>query len=174
MKRESVTTSVDPRDYRDVIGRFVTGVAVVTTATEGGPVGMTVNSLTSVSLEPTLVLVCLKQDSRTSAAIHEANRFVINILDYRQRSISNAFARPGDDHFAGIEYTSTDGLPILTGALGHLRCRVWDTYDGGDHRIVVGEVIACDRAAGDPLVFYAGSYARQISDDDYPEPNWWG
>jgi flavin reductase (DIM6/NTAB) family NADH-FMN oxidoreductase RutF len=167
-------TSVDPKVYRDTIGHFATGVAVITTEDETGPQGMTVNSLTSVSLDPTLLLVCLTRGSRTSTAIRSSGAFVVNVLSHRQIDLSNAFARPSEDHFADVEVQTTEnGLPALVGNLATVECTVWRTDEGGDHEIVIGEVQACDAEGGDPLVFFSGRYARQIGIDEYPVPNWW-
>lgn len=150
---------VDTRRYRDVIGGFATGVAVVTTRDVDGDLqGMTVNSLTSVSLRPMLLLVCLTRGSRTARAIAGAGAFVVNLLREGQDELSNRFARPGDDHFASATYRLADGLPILGGTLGHVCCRTERIEDAGDHEIVLGEVTAAELRLGSPLVFFRGRY----------------
>lgn len=155
--------TIDPRHYRTVIGGFATGVAVVTTRTPDGPAGMTVNSLTSVSLEPTLLLVCLTRDSRTARAVREAGEFVVNLLDHTQRHIASAFARPGQDHFRDVDIEPhSHDLPVLGGGLGHLSCKVERIDDGGDHVIVLGRVVDCVVHTGEPLVLYRGRYGRHI------------
>lgn len=154
---------LDTRTFRDVMGGFATGVAVVTTVTEDGYEGMTVNSLTALSLDPMLVLVCLTRDSRTLEAVEGRGSFVLNLLSRQQRDISNQFARPGEDHFDGVEIdVSEDGLPVLAGGLGYLICDVERTDDGGDHVIVIGRVRQGRGRPGDPLVFHRGRYGRYV------------
>lgn len=151
--------NVDPRRFRDIMGSFATGVAVVTTVKDRTPEGMTVNSVTAVSLDPILVLVCLTRDSRTAEAVQHSGRFVLNILRHDQHDISNQFARRAADHFTGIQVQHTsDGLPLIDGAIGHLVCDVARYLDGGDHVIVLGSVESGDNFPGDPLVFYRGRY----------------
>lgn len=174
MVTETEPARLDPLIYRNTIGHFATGVAVITSKDDDGPQGMTVNSLTSVSLEPTLLLVCLTRETRTLNAIAASQRFVVNVLSHTQIELSNTFARPAEDHFAGVETAWTpDGMPWLPGSLATVECRLWRREDGGDHEIVIGEVHACRAEGGDPLVFYRGRYARQIGIDDYPVASWW-
>ena len=140
------------------MGRFATGVAIVTTEHDGAYHGMTVNSLTSVSLDPPLLLVCLTRGTRTADAVIARGAFVVNILGAGQDALSNRFARAGEDHFSELEpVIHRDGLPELT-ALGHLHCRVDAVHPGGDHAIVVGEVIALRDDERLPLIFYRGQY----------------
>lgn len=150
-----------PERFREVMGGFATGVAVVTTADGESLQGMTVNSLTAVSLDPMLLLVCLTRGSRSAQSVASAGAFVVNLLGHDQRDVSNMFARPGEDHFRGLDITLTDeGLPVLPGGLGHLVCRVFRVDDGGDHVIVLGEVLHAERGDGEPLVFYRSRYGR--------------
>jgi flavin reductase (DIM6/NTAB) family NADH-FMN oxidoreductase RutF len=165
---------MDEREYRRVIGGFGTGVAVVTTRTADGPSGMTVNSLTSVSLDPPLLLVCLARGTRTAKAVEQAGAFVVNLLDHTQKAVANTFAAAGEDHFRDVELNpDADGLPVLCGGLGHLRCEVERIDEGGDHVIVLARVAEAVMGSGDPLLFYRGRYARHIAFEDYPTPNWW-
>ncbi len=151
--------TVDARRLRDVMGRFATGVAIVTTRAADESHGMTVNSLTSVSLDPPLLLVCLTRDSRTAGAVSDRGAFVVILLGSRQESISDRFARRGEDHFEGLEVETNDrGLPVFGRGLGWLDCDVESIVDGGDHIIVVGRVVACDAREGTPLVFFRGRY----------------
>lgn len=167
--------AVEPRQFRRAMGQFATGVAVVATNRDGEYHGMTVNSLTSVSLEPPLLLVCLTRDSRTASAVTEVGRFVVNLLSHKQMDLSNEFARAGGDRFVGLEVEEADdGMPVIPGTLGHVRCRVDDIIDGGDHIIVLGRVIACEVGPDDPLIFFKGRYARHVAFDDYPVESWWG
>jgi flavin reductase (DIM6/NTAB) family NADH-FMN oxidoreductase RutF len=164
----------DPRTYREAIGHFATGVTVVTTKDAQGPHGMTVNSLTSVSLDPTLLLVCLTRGSRTVEAIHGCGGFIVNVLSHEQIDTSNVFAGSTGERFAERRVDwSPEGLPVLPNSLATFSCRLWRIDDGGDHEIVIGEVIDCQTSSGDPLVFYRGRYARQIGFDDYPVASWW-
>jgi len=177
----NLTPTIEPRHLRSVLGRFATGVTVVTVAHAGvwhgmtrhGMTrhGMTVNSFTAVSLEPPLVLVCLHRSAQTHRLIELAGSFAINILRADHCHISDRFAgrhRDVADRFAGIAWdVKVTGAPILTDALGWLDCLVVNRHRGGDHTIFIGEVQACDLApqpstnpvaAGESLVFYAGGY----------------
>ncbi len=156
--------TVDPRRLRDVMGRFATGVAIVTTHVGDTSHGMTVNSLTSVSLQPPLLLVCLTRDSRTAVAVEERKAFVVNLLGTRQESLSDRFARRGEDHFEGLDVgLNARQLPVFERGLGWLDCDVTSIVDGGDHIIVVGEVIACEAREGTPLVFFRGRYHELVA-----------
>ena len=154
-------TPVDPYEFRRVMGHFPTGVSVVTTAHEGERHGMTANSITSVSLEPVMILACLARGARTALAIQKAGRFAVNILGEHQEEISRRFAAPGQDHFEGLDVIEGHaGLPLLPGCLAYLVCTVSDVVQAGDHDIVLGNVEACDvnaNGAG-PLVFFRGGY----------------
>lgn len=152
-------STMDSHRFRNIMGSFATGVAVVTTVKDGTPEGMTVNSVTAVSLDPVLVLVCLTRDSRTAEAVQHSGRFVINILRHDQHDISNQFARRAADHFTGLPVQHTaDGLALIDEAIGYLVCDVVRFLDGGDHIIVLGGVESGDKFPGDPLIFYRGRY----------------
>jgi flavin reductase (DIM6/NTAB) family NADH-FMN oxidoreductase RutF len=164
---------VDAMLLRKTIGGFATGVAIVTTESDGEDHGMTVNSLTSLSLDPPLLLVCLTNGSRTSAAIQHRGAFVVNLLSERQKALSNRFARLGEDHFADLAMERTDsGLPLLPKGVGRLECQVEQVMPGGDHTIVIGHVVACEPRDGEPLVFYRGRYHR-IEGDGHAAPWIW-
>lgn len=156
--------ALDPLRFRAVMGAFPTGVAVVTARRpDGSPSGLTVNSLTSVSLEPLLLLVCIDHTASSHEAILESGAFAVNLLAEGDARVSDVFAKPGRDRrFEGLEWE--DGptrSPILTRALGWIDCRVHQTHVAGDHTIVVGRVEAFDLAAGDrPLVYHRGGYTR--------------
>jgi flavin reductase (DIM6/NTAB) family NADH-FMN oxidoreductase RutF len=164
---------VDGRRLRDTMGRFATGVALVTVEHAGCGHGMTVNSLTSVSLDPPLILVCLARHSRTAAAIGARGAFVVNILDDSQDALSNRFARPGgDDRFAGIDVrTNAHGLPEVP-ALAHLTCLVRAIHDGGDHDIVVADVLDTHIRELRPLIFHRGRYDTLTGDARDAEWYW--
>lgn len=151
----------DPRTFRDVMGVFATGVAVITTEAGGVAQGMTVNSLTSLSTRPPMLLVCLTEGTRTANAVTERGAFVVNLLGRGQRQLSDRFAGRGEEHFAGISTTLTDqGIPRLPGCAGYLECDVDAIHPGGDHIIVVGCVTNCAAAPSSPLLFYRGRYHR--------------
>lgn len=156
---------LEPTSFRQVMGGFATGVAIVTTVDDDQPHGMTVNSLTAVSLDPLLLLVCLTKASRTLDAIQSARRFVVNLLARDQRELSNNFARPGEDHFEDVSFeTTSDGLPIIGGGVGYLVCEVERIEDGGDHEVVLGAVRGGGVRPGEPLLFYRGRYGRFHAD----------
>jgi len=152
---------VDPLKFRNVMGHFPTGVSVLTTVHEGEQHGMTANSIASVSLDPVMILACLSREARTALAIQSAGRFAVNILGEHQEDVSRRFARPGQDHFEGLDVTEAMGLPILPGCLAYLICEVHEVVTAGDHDIVLGNVEHCDLGASNgasPLVFFQGGY----------------
>ncbi len=151
----------DLRRYRRVLGAFPTGVTVVTTlAPEGAPVGITVNSFASLSLEPPLVLWALNVRSPKLAVFDRAERFAVNVLAEDQVELSRRFAAREPDPFAGVPTRpGLGGIPLLAGVIAHIQCRAHARYDGGDHAILVGRVEALDHGAKDrPLVFWGGRY----------------
>jgi 3-hydroxy-9,10-secoandrosta-1,3,5(10)-triene-9,17-dione monooxygenase reductase component len=163
-------TRVSGAEMRRVLGHFATGVTVVTARVDGERVGMVANSFTSVSLEPPLVLFCAGAESDTWPRIREAERFCVNVLGHGQRQLAISFARKGTDRYQGVELVDgEEGPPRLAGALAHVDCRIEAEYPGGDHTIVVGEVLALAVADEDaevleePLIFYRGGFttARQ-------------
>lgn len=161
---------VDPLEMRQTMGRFATGVAVITTEHDGVPHGMTVNSLTSVSLDPPLLLVCFNHGARSAEAVTAAGRFAVNILSSRQQPIAMRFARRGEDHFAGLglEY---DGhrVPVVPSALAHLDCDVERVVEAGDHTIVFGRVVDVCSREGDALGFHGGRFADVTPHGHEPE-----
>ena len=157
---------VDARLYRDAIGRFATGVTVIAVDDGREPRGMTANAVTSVSLAPVLLLVCVARSARSHQALADARCFGLSVLAADQRELSDYFARSSADAeepMGGWPYrTGSTGAPILEGALAWFECRVTDWLPGGDHSIVVGEVVdlAIERPDDEPLLFHAGSYRR--------------
>jgi len=148
------------REFRDVLGRYCSGVAVVTTVSGGEPVGMTCQSFTSVSLDPPLVAFLPTRQSRAFAAIQRAGHFCVNFLSADQAGISDRMASRGDDKFAGVGWsTSKSGSALIEGTVGYVDCTVHAVHEAGDHYIVLGRVV--DMAVGDdtqPLLFYRGAY----------------
>ena len=158
---------LDPRHFRDVAGSFATGVTVVTTHGERGPRGMTANAVASLSLDPTLFLVCVEVHGGSFDAMQEAGRFAINMLAADQEDVSRFFAQPTDEQtpMGGHAWRMSDGgSPLLDGALAWVDCRTHSVLDAGDHKIFVGEVTGCEvaRPDADPLLFFRGRY-RGIS-----------
>ncbi|MFI1385909.1 flavin reductase family protein [Embleya sp. NPDC020886] len=160
----STLASVDPQTMRRTMGRFATGVAVVTTyAPDGTPHGMTVNSLTSVSLDPPLLLVCLNIGARSTDAITASGRFAVSILSSRQEPIAMRFARRAEDHFAGLEPAyGRHRVPVIPDALAHLECDVERHFVAGDHIVVVGRVLDTCERAGEPLAFLGGRFGDLV------------
>jgi flavin reductase (DIM6/NTAB) family NADH-FMN oxidoreductase RutF len=153
----TATFTVEPRALRAAMGHFATGVTVVTAAgADGRRHGSTANAVASVSLEPPLLLVCLRDASLTLAALQASGRFAVNVLHQRQRELAQRFARRGA---TWDDVAHRDGL--LDGAIATLDCELHDVADGGDHRIVVGRVLAVDHPeahAPPPLLFYRGAF----------------
>jgi len=159
------TPAVDAGAFREAMGSFPTGVTVVTVASDDGSMhGITVNSFSSVSLDPVLVLVCLNETSRGVGLIERAGVFAVNVLSAGQQDISRWFAhryRPaGSAMFDGVPFEpAATGCPVLTDATASFDCRLRQSHRAGDHQIVLGEVVALvHRAELEPLIFHAGSY----------------
>jgi anti-sigma factor (TIGR02949 family) len=156
----AATDDVDAAHFRQLLGHFATGVTVVTALTPGGqPIGMTVNSLASVSLQPPLVLMCIDRQAEAHDVLLEAREFVVNVLAHDQEVWSRRFADQHEERFDGVGYrTSPRGLIVLEGALAYFECRHYADYPGGDHTIILGEVMGGEAGSGRPLLFYRGGY----------------
>lgn len=152
--------TVEPSHYRAVIGRFATGVCVVTVEGPDGPVGMTANAVCSVSLEPLLLLVCFDSGARTLGLVRGTSRFGVNVLGEEQRALATLFASklPETEKFAGVPHRMHDGVPVLEGALAWLGCDLTDLVPAGDHVIGIGAVDVAEAGDGEPLVWYRGGY----------------
>lgn len=149
------------RMYRDTIGRFATGVTVVTAIGPGGPGGMTTNAITSLSLDPRLLLVCFAAGSRTLEVVRESRRFAVNILRAGDEDLAAVFASKviGRQKFADVTHTEEHGVPVLDRALAWIACDLLELRPGGDHEIGIGRVLATGHGEpGDPLVFFGGRY----------------
>ncbi len=154
---------VDSRSFRKALGCFPTGVAVVATRRpDGEPVGVTVSSFTSVSLEPPLVLYCLDKNNSNLKAFVEHGRFSVNVLHEEQREVSIRFASRSEQcRFADLEWTTWEAdVPIISGCLAQLECTTVNTHEEGDHVVVIGRVDRLEYSqAGQPLVYWRGAYA---------------
>ncbi|UDY22276.1 flavin reductase family protein [Nocardioides sp. Kera G14] len=148
------------REFRGVLGRFASGVTIVTAEGPDGPIGMTLQSFTSVSLEPPLVLIVPAKTSHAWPLIRRAGHFTVNLLAAGQEELSNQFARSGGDKFAGVPWSPSPlGDPHLGGALAWIDCRVHAVHEAGDHFVVLGAVDALTVGeAEEPLVFYRSAY----------------
>ncbi|MGN6058037.1 MAG: flavin reductase family protein [Sphingomicrobium sp.] len=151
----------DPRTLRDALGCFATGVTVVTCLNDGVPAGLTVNSFTSVSLDPPLLLVCIAKAASAGALIR-ASHFAINVLQTGQQPASIRFSTRDEDRFGATKWACGEaGAPILEESLGVFECERFAVYDGGDHHILVGRVEkASFDASLDPLLYFRGRYRR--------------
>lgn len=156
------TRLIDPMTFRHVLGHFASGIVVVTAMLGDAPVGMTAQSFTSLSLEPPLVMFCAAKVSSSWPKIRAAGHFAANILSSGQEDLGRQFARPGIDKFAGVDWVlGPSGAPLLTGVLAHIDCRIRDVYDGGDHEIVVGEVLhLAANAELEPLLFFRSDFGN--------------
>ena len=165
--------SLDPKLFRSTLGKFATGVTVVTAESPSMRRGMTANAFSSLSLEPPLVLVCVDNNATFLNVIQEAKRFAINFLAEDQKATSDWFAgkgRDAEDQFADISNENGEnGAPVLTGSLATLECETHEELPGGDHTIVVGRVtnIVTDEDVRRPLLFYASAYRKMDMDAEY-------
>ena len=150
----------DTREFRNALGRFATGVTVVTSRdSEGNRVGLTVSSFNAVSMEPPLVLWSLDRSSSTLAAFEAASHFAVNVLASDQVEISNRFASREQDKFRDLDSREGAGnVPLLPGCVACFQCRTVHRYDGGDHVIFVGQVEAFERQPGAALLFHDSDY----------------
>ena len=154
--------SVSADEFRSVLGRFPSGVTVVTTLSgDGSDQGMTVSAFSSVSLEPPLILICIEKTASAYTALTTAASFVVNILSADQEQIARRFSIVDIDRFEGVGFSrSAEGIAVLEDALGVIGCRRAATHDAGDHTIIVGEVEATQINDGGPLLYYRGGYAQ--------------
>jgi flavin reductase (DIM6/NTAB) family NADH-FMN oxidoreductase RutF len=152
---------VDPRELRKVFGCFATGVTFVTAYDASGrPRGMTANSFTSVSLDPPLILVCVSTAAPLWPVLAQTPAFSVNVLAAHQQDISQRFATPAVDKFAGIDWSrpATEGGPILADVAAHLTCRRVREVEVGDHMLLIGAVQDFARSPSPPLIFHQGAY----------------
>lgn len=154
--------TIDQESFRAVLGRFASGVAILTTRdAEGRDHGMTVSAFCSVSLDPPLVLACVARAARMHDLLHDVRYVGISILAEHQEALSRRFAEVESDRFEGLRYARGEsGVALFDDALAHLECRVRDRYAAGDHTVFVCEVDRAGLRPDRPLVYYRGGYAQ--------------
>jgi flavin reductase (DIM6/NTAB) family NADH-FMN oxidoreductase RutF/DNA-binding GntR family transcriptional regulator len=158
---ESAVEHVDREIFRDVIGRFASGVTVITTRTGDVDFGTTASAVSSLSMEPPMLLICLNKTSETRQAIAESGWFAVNILGEHQTDIAYAFAKKSPDKFGDAEVLrGQQGIPLIPGALAQLECRVDETAVGGTHTVFMGTVLEASAGDGEPLTYYRGRFGR--------------
>jgi flavin reductase (DIM6/NTAB) family NADH-FMN oxidoreductase RutF len=156
----------DAKELRRVMGLFATGVTVLTTRDASGrPYGLTANAVTSLSLDPPLLIICIDKRAETHPHFFDSRCFVVNILAEDQEELSTHFAKSGGEKFGSLPYSvNQDGVPVLEGTLAQVECRIIETHEGGDHVIHIGEVQHAEVRGGRPLLFFQGKY-RQLTAD---------
>jgi flavin reductase (DIM6/NTAB) family NADH-FMN oxidoreductase RutF len=163
----SGSSALDPRDFRNALGTFATGVTIITAvADDGKPYGLTCNSFASVSINPPLVLWSLGMYSQGLPIFQNASHFAVNVLGVSQQALATKFAKPGVDRFAGVDWKPGLGnAPLLAGCVAWFQCRAANRYYGGDHVIFLGAVEAYAYNKQEPLLFLAGGFGRFAGGD---------
>ena len=154
------SAAVSSELFRRACAQFPTGVAVLTTrASDGTPHGLTVNAFCSLSLTPPLVLVAIDRVCSILDTFEKSGHFAINFLSLDQRNLSIRFSEVPEGRFSGVPWSpGAEGAPLIEGTIGSIECRTKNVIDAGDHRALIGEVVAASVADGDPLVFFRGAY----------------
>jgi len=157
---------IDPRDFRNALGTYATGVTIITSVgSDGKPYGITCNSFASVSLNPPLVLWSLVLYSSSLSAFQNATHFAVNVLGVSQQALANRFAKSSDDKFVGVEWTpGLGGAPLLGESVANFQCRSVNRYYGCDHVIFLGAVEAFAYNRNEPLLFAQGGYGKFVPD----------
>lgn len=164
----NASTPIVAADFRRICGHLPTGVTVLTSRAAAGPVGMAANSVTSVSLDPPMVLFCPARTSTTWPVMRETGAFCINIMASHHEAVTRAFAAQNTERFAGVRYVDGPTGPRLEEALAWIDCSIEAEHDAGDHTIVVARVVAIDSAPRSvaPLVFFRGAYGSFVAGED--------
>lgn len=159
-------SAIDPRDFRNALGTYATGVTIITAADAAGkPYGLTCNSFTSVSLNPPLVLWSLVIYSQSMTIFQNASHFAVNVLGASQKPLASRFAKSSDNKFEGVDWTpGLGGAPLLPSSVANFQCRTVDRYYGGDHVIFLGAVESYDYNASEALLFARGGYGRFVGE----------
>jgi flavin reductase (DIM6/NTAB) family NADH-FMN oxidoreductase RutF len=161
---------IDPRDFRNALGTYATGVTIITAVgANGKPYGLTCNSFASVSLNPPLVLWSLGKFSQGLSIFQNASHFAVNVLGVSQQALASRFAKSSEDKFAGVDWAPGLGnAPILADSVANFQCRTASRYSGGDHIIFLGAVEAYSYNRTEPLLFARGGYGRFLGPADKP------
>ena len=164
----SDSSPIDPRDFRNALGTYATGVTIITAAApDGKPYGLTCNSFASVSLNPPLVLWSLVVYSSSLTVFQNASHFTVNVLGASHQALANKFAKSSDDKFSGVDWMpGLGGAPVLVDSVANFQCRSVNRYYGGDHVIFLGAVEAYTYNAAEPLLFARGAFGRFLADDE--------
>jgi flavin reductase (DIM6/NTAB) family NADH-FMN oxidoreductase RutF len=157
---------ISPEEFRAALGAYATGVTVVTAIGTNGPSGATANAVTSLSLNPPMMLACLDRGSRTLTSVRAQGRFGVNALAAGQEELAKRFAgkETEAEKWDGVEWSESEELPRLPGALMWVACELRDLIDGGDHLIVTGSVLAAESREGQPLLFHRGDYRDLLAE----------
>lgn len=169
MEQKEQLARIDPLKFRRTLGRFASGITVVTTAHEGRTCGMTANAFVSVSLDPPLVLVSIDNRANMHKVLPNSGRYGVSVLNDKQEDLSQHFAGQPKEGLE-VPFTWRHGVPLLEGALAHLVCRVVDAHPAGDHTLYIGHVEELAYGDGHPLLFYTGTYRNlevQVWDQSY-------
>ena len=159
--------ALTPEEFREVIGRFASGVTIITTVQDGAPVGTTASAFTSLSLSPPMVLVCMNRESATGQAIAGTGAFAVNILGEDHAVLAERFAGKGPDKFQGVEFSpGAGGMPLLHGAVAQLECRVTEAVPAATHVVFFGEVEFGEATGGAPLAYFRGQFGRLEMQED--------
>ena len=144
------------------MGHFATGVTIITTRDKGGThFGLTANAFLSLSLNPPLVLISVDKSAQCYSCFDESRVFTVNFLSEDQEEISRRFATKGVEKFAGLEWREgNNGAASLEGVMAHIECKIIETHDGGDHTIIIGEIVSATASGERPLLFFKGKYQR--------------
>ena len=154
-------SGLDQARFREVLGHFATGITIVTALEDGVPVGFTCQAFSALSLDPPMVILAPARSSTSWPRIAKAGAFCVNVLEERQEALCRAFAVSGGDKFEGVGWTNgITGAPVIDHSLAVVECRLGDIFDGGDHELVTGHVVAMDVAEGNPLLFYRSGFGR--------------
>src|SRR3954464_11592578 len=157
---------VSPEQFRGALGAYATGVTVVTAIGAQGPSGATANAVSSLSLDPPMMLACLDRGSRTLTSVREQGRFGVNALAAGQEELAKRFAAKTEEaeKWDGVQWSETEELPRLPGALMWVACELRDLIDGGDHLILTGNVLSAESGEGQPLLFHRGDYRDLLAE----------
>jgi 3-hydroxy-9,10-secoandrosta-1,3,5(10)-triene-9,17-dione monooxygenase reductase component len=157
-------SGLDQARFREVLGHFATGVTIVTALEEGAPVGFSCQSFAALSLDPPMVILAPAKSSTSWPRIARAGAFCVNILGEHQEAVCRAFAISGGDKFDGVPWTEgITGSPLIDGSLATVECTLGEIFEGGDHELVTGRVVAMGVNEGGPLLFYRGGFGHFVA-----------